>query len=517
VPVSHGAKFAHRNPHARTGTHEFGRPTLHPLKLLKRRAVPLDVLRSSLLALVLGLSTYTVAAHADPVDVTKLQRPRLVLGSAPDHGGVREVGTEGAEWAFPGGGRVIAEPGASVVILKGSQKLNLGDGVVPAYSVAVKSGSVRVRVPDPKTSALIIAAPRKVIAVIAAGEAVVVAGEEQVAVANTEGRTMVAVGSARHQAVEAGTLMAVDQNGPSRRALLPSPTAAGGNTVVLAYEASAPIGELSWAPVPEAAGYRVELRDAKTNHLVKREVLDQPRLPASFATLKPGRYSVRVGSLDRSGVESSRPLQRTVSVVGVSLPEGGYRDETGAVRFPPGTKLSLEHIDGVEMTYGNAQSYVPAPAVLELQRAEPRVVRFKNGADAAGVTLFLLPRSAKAEVEFGPSAPRWPGGALAIRVRLTEPGGVKAPTWIEARPKVSVGVDRIPLAFTLDGGWLTATLPAQPGPGPWVVRVEVADQHGFELGRDFVEVSRSLPANSKSKGAPHPPSKRASVAGPQGL
>jgi hypothetical protein len=517
VAVTHGANFTHPNPQPRTGTHEFGVRDGRPLKLLKGGAVWVDVLRSSILALVLGLSTYTGAAHADAVDLEKLYRPRLVLGSATDQGGVREVGAEGAEWAFPGGGRVIAEPGASIVILKGSQKLNLGDGIVPAYSIALKSGSVRVRVPNPKASALIVAGPRKVIAVVASGEAVMVASEEQIAVANTEGRTMVAVGTSRHQAVEAGTLIAIDQHGPSRRGLLPSPTASGGKNVVLAYDSKAPIGELGWVPVPDAAGYRVELRDAKTNHLVKRQVLDQPRLPVGFATLAPGRYTVRVVSLDRSGVESTRPLQRTVSVVKVNLPEGGYRDETGAVRFPPGTKLSLQHTEGVEMTYGNAQSYFPAPAALELQRAEPRVVRFKSGEDAGGVTLLLLPRSAKAEVEFGPSAPRWPGGALAIRVRLTEPGGAKAPTWIEARPKVTVGVDPVPLAFTRDGDWLTAALPAQTGPGPWVVRVEVADQHGFELGRDFVEVSRALPANPKAKGAPSAPSKRASVAGSHGL
>jgi hypothetical protein len=451
------------------------------------------------------------------VNLTKLYRPRLDLGSAPETGGVREAGVEGAEWAFPGGGRVIAEPGTALVILKGSQKLNLGDGLVPAYSVAVRSGSVRVRVPDPKTSALIVAAPRKVIAVVASGEAVVVAGEQQVAVANTEGRTLVAVGAARHQSVEAGTLVAIDRSGPTRRALLPSPTAAGGNTVVLAYDATVPLGELAWAPVPDAPGYRVELRNAKTNHLVKREVLSQSHLPVGFARLEPGGYSVRVVSIDRSGVESTRPLERAVCVVKVTLPDGGYRDETGAVRLPPGTKLSLGHTEGVEMTYGNAQAYIPAPAELELTRAEARVVRFKSGDEAGGVTLLLSPRTAKADVEFGPRAPRWPGEMLAIRVRLSEPGGANAPTWIEARPKVTVGVDPVPVEFTREGGWLTGALPAQPGPGPWVVRVEVADQHGFELGRDFVEVSRALPAKSKASGASRSQSKSAAAAGAKGL
>jgi hypothetical protein len=469
----------------------------------------LDVLRFSLLALTLGLSISTGTAHADPVNLTKLYRPRLVLGSASETGGVRAVGSEGAEWAFPGGGRVIAEAGAEVVILKGMQKLNLGGGVVPAYSVSVRTGTVRVRVPDPKTSALIVAAPRKVIAVVAGGEAVVVAGEGQVAVANTEGRTMVAVGGGRHQSVDAGTLIAVDAKGVSRRALLPSPADARGNTVMLAYDGAVSLGELSWAPVAEAAGYRVELRKASTNHLVRREVLDQSRIPAGFATLEPGAYTVRVVSLDPSGVESTRPLERSLRVVKVNLPEGGYRDDTGAVRFPPGTKLTLEQTDGVEMTYGNAQSYVAAPRELELARAEARVVRFKSGDEAGATTLVLLPRSARAEVEFGPRAPRWPGEVLAIRVRLTDPGGAHAPTWIEARPKVTVGVEPVAVEFTRDGGWLTGALPPQPGPGPWVVRVEVSDQHGFELGRDFVEVSAA--PRAKPKAAVRPKAQSASA------
>lgn len=467
------------------------------LNLHKRRPFLLDVPRSSLLPLTLALITHTGIAHADAVNLAKLYRPQLVLGSAPERAGVREVGAEGAEWAFPGGGRVIAEPGAEVIILKGSQKLNLGDGLVPAYSVAVRSGSVRVRVPDPKKSALIAAGPRKVIAVVASGEAVIVAGDDQVAVGNSEGRTLVAVGRTRHQSVEPGTLLAVDEKGPSRRALLPPPAAGRGNTVLLAYDRSVRTGELSWSPVADAAGYRVELRKASTNQLVKRDVLTEARLPAGFAELEPGGYTVRIVSIDRSGVESTRPLERSLRVVKVNLPEGGYRDATGAVRFPPGTKLTLEHTEGVEMTYGNAHSYFPAPKELELIRADPRVVRLKSGDEVGSTTLVLLPRSAKAEVEFGPRAPRWPGDALAIRVRLMEPGGASAPTWIEARPKVTVGVEPVDVEFAREGGWLTGALPPQPGPGPWVVRVEVADQHGFELGRDFVEVSRALPAKPK--------------------
>jgi len=47
----------------------------------------------------------------------------------------------------------------------------------------------------------------------------------------------------------------------------------------------------------------------------------------------------------------------------------------------------------------------------------------------------------------------------------------------------------VPLEFKRDGAWFRGVLPARPGPGPWVVRVEVKDEHGLELGRDFVEVA----------------------------
>jgi hypothetical protein len=208
---------------------------------------------------------------------------------------------------------------------------------------------------------------------------------------------------------------------------------------------------------------------------------------------------VRVTAVDATGVESVRPLERAVRVVQVTLPEGGYRDSTGAVRFPRGTKLGLTHAEGVEMAYGSARDYVAAPSELELLRAEPRLVRLRASADEPDAKLLLLPRNARAEVEFGSRAPRWPGHSLPIRVRLKEAGGGDVPSWIEARPRVTVGVEPVDVAFTRDGAWLTGALAPQPGPGPWVVRVEVADQHGFELGRDFVEISevRAAPAGPK--------------------
>lgn len=458
------------------------------------------MLRAPATALALALLTLSGSVVAEPVPERGVYRPRLVLGSVKDDGGIREVGPDGAEWAFPGGGRVIAAPGASLVILKGSQPLNLGHGMVRAYSVALRSGTIRVRVPDPGTTALIVAAPRKVIAVVAGGETVVGVGP-QVAVANATGHTSVAVGSGRHRPVDPGTLLVVGPTGESRRAVAPSPQPAGGKGVLVSFAGAAVSSEFAWSPVPEAGSYLAEVRRADSNHLVSRHVVHEPRLAIG---LEPGAYTLRVAAVDPSGVECSQPHERPVHVVSVTLPDGAYRETSGAVRFPRGTRLGLSHTEGVEMAYGSALHYVAAPSELELLRAEPRLVRLRAGADGNDATLLLLPRSAHAEVEFGARTPEWPGASLPIRVRLQAAGGGDVPASIEARPKVTVGVEPVEVTFTREGGWLIGALSPQPGPGPWVVRVEVADQHGFELGRDFIEVSRArptrLPRIPKSKG-----------------
>jgi hypothetical protein len=62
------------------------------------------------------------------------------------------------------------------------------------------------------------------------------------------------------------------------------------------------------------------------------------------------------------------------------------------------------------------------------------------------------------------------------------------------KPTVLVGVESVPVDFKRDGAWLRGVLPARPGVGPWVVRVEVKDPSGLELGRDFVDVASAEPA-----------------------
>jgi hypothetical protein len=209
------------------------------------------VLRSPVVAFTLGLLFALGGSARAEQAPREIRRPELVVGTVKDQNGAREVGRDGAEWAFPGGARLIADPGTSLVLLKGSQRLNLGRGVVPAYSVALRSGAVRVRVPNPKKSAIVVAAPRKVIAVVVEGEAVVGAGSH-VSVANSHGETSVAVAASRHRPVDPDTLLVVGAEGELRRPLAPPPVSTEGKTVHVSYEGGSVLTGFAWSEVAGA-------------------------------------------------------------------------------------------------------------------------------------------------------------------------------------------------------------------------------------------------------------------------
>jgi hypothetical protein len=86
--------------------------------------------------------------------------------------------------------------------------------------------------------------------------------------------------------------------------------------------------------------------------------------------------------------------------------------------------------------------------------------------------------------------PTWPGDSLEIRVRVEEANASASAAPVEVRPRVMLGVVPVNVSFVRNGNELRGVLPPQAGKGPWVVRVEVSDQSGTELGRDFIEVAR---------------------------
>lgn len=453
----------------------------------------------SALSLLVAVSTFAGASSAAPEPpAPDPARPTLVAGTAESIAGMAKAGDDGAEWVLPGGSRITASPGAELRVLGVPQPVMLGGKRVPGYTVLVRSGLVRARVPASGKSAIVFSAPNKTNVLVTSGVASVVAGPD-VAVANAEGASMVASAGASFRKLAPGMLEAVEGGATVRRALAATPATLHGSFVMVSYGEDSRLGEITWDAVPNANGYRVELRETASGRVVARTTADEPRIAPDFAKALPGRYTLSVASLDRTGLESE-PVEQPVRVIGLTLPAGGYVDATGSVRFPIGASLTLSNVDGVEMTYGKAELFVPTPTALDLFLSEPRLVRFRMTGSELESPLWLVPRDARAHIEFGPKAPRWPGSPLEIRIRVEDKRGQAAPQFIEPKPRVLVGIERTSVKFTRQGQWLRGVLPAQSGKGPWVVRVEVEDQNGVALGRDFVEVVET-PSDASKPGS----------------
>jgi hypothetical protein len=433
----------------------------------------------------LGISSLPSAALGD------VRGPSLVLGTVSPGAGAHVAGTDGAEWLLPGGARVVAKAGTEFRVIGKPQRLALGPRRdTPGYTVLLRSGNLRVTVPSGGRSAVVVAAPRKTNVLVVSGATSISATNERVAVANAEGETSIGVGSDPLRPLAVGMMREVNGGAGAVRPLAESPRSLDAPALSFAFGADVSLGAVSWPAAPGAGSYRVEIRNDKGRLVASRETSAAAVEQGAFR-LTPGKYVARVAGIDPSGLEAARPVEKPLRVVAVTVPERGFVDADGAVHFPAGQAVKIAHAEGVEVTYGAANYFVPAPRTLELMRPEPRLVRFRVPGDRSEAKLWLVPRQVRAQVEFGPKVPVWPHDQLEIRVRIEEvnaSGAIAAPD--EVRARVLLGVEPVDVSFVRDGNVLRGVLPPQSGKGPWVVRVEVQDQTGAELGRDFIEVAR---------------------------
>lgn len=431
------------------------------------------------------LSVVCSFAVARPAEAS----PRLVAGGTEKHGDIAVVGAQGAEWALPGGPVVRARPGTQIKVVHKPQNLQIKPGKTrPVYTVHVRSGRVDVEVPSDARSAVILAAPRKVMAIVRAGSAGVSASDSRVALANYEGETVAGLG-ADFRLLPSGAIKVVDARGVSDASVLAPPSTLEGQRLFVTAGEPVKLDRLSWNQLGGAVSYRLELSRGDSRQPVLAIETREPRL-SSAPTLEPGRYKVAIKAVDALGLDSYRALESSLHVVGAELPEGAYYDSAGRIRMIPGSRVKLSFVDGLEMTYSKV-SYIPALDAVGISRNEPATifVRPENGHEH--LPLRFAPRTVRARVALTPQLVTWPNDPLEVAISLEDPSGQPVPESLQMRPKVSVGLDPIKVEFRRVGKSLRATIPPQAGPGPWVVRVEVKDQYGFELGRDFIEIAPS--------------------------
>ncbi len=441
-------------------------------------------MRNVVLALAaLATTTSALPCHAEL---------KLVSGSYEKGTIFSTVGREVTTWQIPGGPVLRARPGTELRVLGQPQEVQIAPGKPrPVYTVILRRGGVDVDVPAKAMSAVAVAALERVTVLVRKGKTSVRATAERVALANLDGDALFARDATNFRALAAGIIRTLEKDEMKSAQLLDAPADLSGQLVFVSTGKPVALEQLSWQRLSGARGYHVELlNDAQHLPLLSVETRE-PELPRALLDLEPGSYRVAVRAIDELGFESAHALESRLHVISASLPRGAYPDAAGSIRLLPGTFVSFPRPADVKLSY-DALGREQAPDQVGLYGKEPFTVFLGAPGSASPVPIRIAPRTVRARVELTPNNATWPKDRINIRIALEDPSG-PIPQGLELRPKVTLGVDDLPVAFQRVGSELVGSVPAQATPGPWVVRVEVFDQYGYSLGRSFLEIAPSRP------------------------
>jgi len=253
---------------------------------------------------------------------------------------------------------------------------------------------------------------------------------------------------------------------------------------VIAVEGQLDPSRAVWKKLPEASRYRVTLRDPKGGYS-KQFVTTETS--TSLTGLLPGRYELRVAGLAQYDLDGAVSEPAFINVVGVELPPGGFLSG-GRAFLEPGQQLKLTNVEGLEMTYDRATVYFKAVDKSGLRNGQSTTIYLRVPGSTERAALDVVPRALDTKVEIEPMTARWPRDKVRIHILL--PKAIASSTSVELVPTVTVNSKPVQLQWSRSEGAMEAVLQAPPiYPGPWVLRAQVADQHGYVLGRNFIEIA----------------------------
>ena len=422
---------------------------------------------------------------------------KIVEGGGSQNTFFFTAGPNGAVVELRGGPELRLEPGTTIRRFPGTTRLQLAPGkLTPTYAVLLRSGRVDVVIEDDGKPhpAVLVRGPKGMSGICRSGHLVAIARNDEVTVANRRGSSLTSLGSFwRPLAPEHARTLNWEDGRAAPKPLMDPPTFRSGQRVWIAAIGKASLGGFSWSSVAGATGYKVTLSDATGAAPIDTRQTDGPSLGGAFSPVPPGVYRVHVRARDRRGLlgRLSDPIE--VTVVGVEVPDGAYIDASGSVRLARRQTARFTGVDGLVMTYRGAKRWIDASEAIGLYRNEKTVVYLRHPSESGFVSARLEPRGIEADVRVGPKRIVWPRQPASITIRLTDAAGNPAPSWVRPVPRVFLGIEPIEVAWTHTNDVWRAKVPPQKGPGPWVLRVEVEDQFGIPLGRDFVEIVRAKP------------------------
>ncbi|HEY1532525.1 MAG TPA: hypothetical protein VGF76_00860 [Polyangiaceae bacterium] len=413
----------------------------------------------------------------------------MVSGSGNTSGGVFTAAVSGAVVELPSRAKLVVAPNASLRIFPLPQLLGLTPGPRTwTWSFALQTGRVDVELPKTGRNA-VLSTMGKLSAIVTAGHAAFRVDSNEATAANQEGdvRTLL---NDHWQTVPLGWQATLSKDDPNAIAKpgMAAPTLKGGQRMWFSPSETVAMHGFRWNAVPGAQRYDLRIRRQSDGKVVDLRATSSTEWAETLTPVEPGKYELALRSVDARGLEGGWSPEAEVRVIGVLLPPGGYSTEQ-AIFLGVGQQVQFTNIAGLEMTYLGAGRYFPAAEGAALYRGQTTVLGFRMPGALETAVARLEPRAVYADVRIGPKRAIWPRDPISIDIQLKSKTGGEIPAFLQAVPTVTLGTDPVDVDFEQEGNTLHAVIPPSSKPGPWVVRVDVADQYGVALGHDFLEIA----------------------------
>ena len=411
----------------------------------------------------------------------------------------------GATLRLAKGAYLRLEPGTKLYRVHKQTRLWLSNrGRTLTHLLALASGRVDVESKDPDL-AVMVSAPLAVTSFVRGGRMHIAAEPDQVSIVNLDGTVSWAVKSWKFTTLAPGKVHNIARGSEAESAILPAPVLRLENNLFGGFAPQgAPLSGVSWEPVPGAVRYRVSVEQLEPE---RRRVSNLEVTAATLSSpprLGPGRYAIAVQAVDRFGINGQFSSAEPFSVMGVRSSDGGYVDAQGNIIAGYDRSVHLTYADGLLMK--GQHEWGPLPDAIVLPSGEPMNLHLRQAGDTRLLSARLLPPHVATSVFVGPKFARWPGDSLRVEVKIEGPTPGTPPAWITPRFRVQLGIDDLPVTWSQSGDTYVTEIPPQGGEGPWIVRVEVEDQYGHLLGRDFVEIAQRTVAPPPPTPVKAPPS-----------
>jgi hypothetical protein len=166
----------------------------------------------------------------------------------------------------------------------------------------------------------------------------------------------------------------------------------------------------------------------------------------------------------------------------------------------PGQRVSLVGAEGLEVSYLGVDDFLPVPETLGLVARRPIALTLRHPSSGETLGLHLEPMLVKAQIRFARQPHGWPREGLAVTVKLVDDKGHPVPDNFAVSCRVTVNTAATPTTWQRDRSTLRTSIDRPEGAGPWMVRVDVLDESGASIGKDFSEVGyRSAAARAASR------------------